>query len=375
MRSIPSRQRLLAAVWLAAFVVAAAGPVRAAPTAQETLGWQLLGGPGGRITQVTSASPTEWYVVTAGGVNRGIDESPWFQTGSVRRGYALYRTTDAGATWSPRTNDLPPGPITALAFDNGTDTLLAAVQGSGDIFTRRYGLWRSENHGLTWAQAALGRDDLLIRRIARSAEDRYLYLGATDSSKYPTSLILRSADNGASWQTFHALRFGQRPGSVLVDLTPHPTDPDRLYLTTYGGELYLSDNAGETWHLPGRPEEPPLPPWSGPARLALSPDAPETAWVLRGVLSAAPATLVLERSSDGGETWRGVAVAGLPAQVRALTLAATGGETLLLATMAGAYRSVDGGATWRLLEGPLSAGSVVEFRHPGRRQPGSFRQP
>ena len=338
------------------------------PTAaQETpLSWQPLGGPGGRITHLAAApGGVELYAVSATVVHRRDDQTQWRETGGLFRSDALYRSADAGVTWQPLTNDLPPGEITALYADPATGDLWVAVQGSGDPLTRRAGLWRSRDRGDHWAPVALGRADLNIWRIGRGAGGRTLYLGATDAAsaavKYPSSLVLRSDDDGRAWTSFTALRYEQRPGSLLADLMPHPTISNTLFITTLGGELYVSADAGETWGLPGNPDNPPPPGWIGAARLAISPDQPDRLLLVRQPTGISPAPFLFERSADGGITWTPFPASGLEAGGAARALIALPGGVFLLNTGIATYRSTDDGATWQHLEGPLSSGDVAEF--------------
>jgi photosystem II stability/assembly factor-like uncharacterized protein len=345
-------------------------PATAAAAREIPLGWQPLGGPGGRISHLAVVSASDlppqgayWYAVAVGGVNRRDDQTQWRTSGNVYWSNALYRSQDGGATWLPLTNDLPPGSISALYVDPPTGTLYAAVQGRGDDFTRRYGLWRSRDQGASWEQVPLGQNDLVIRRISRSTSGggRELYLGAIAAVKYPSSYVFRSTDDGATWTRVQALRYEQSPGSTLVDLIPHPRDPARLFITTYGGEIYRSTDGGTTWLAPPRPEGAPPRTWPGSARLAISPDQPETMLVTRGQGGTNPTELTIERSTDGGITWTRQPTTGLPAKGGANIMAALKGGVFLLSTDAGAYRSADGGATWQLLEGPLNSGEVAEF--------------
>ena len=343
-----------------------------APTAaqESALGWQALGGPGGRVMQLAAApNGADLYAVAVAGVNRRDDQTQWRDTGGVFLSHALYRSRDGGVSWAPVTNDLIPGAISALYVDPVTGDLLTGLQGAGDYFTRRYGLWRSRDQGASWERVALGSDSLNVLRITRGADGRYLYLGVTEASKYPSSYVYRSADDGLTWDRFLALRYEQRPGSTMVDLVAHPTDPNRLFIATYGGEVYISADAGETWRLPGQPENPPLSDPSGPAWLVINPDHPRTLLVARGRSGSIPGDLTVARSADGGTTWARVAVTGLPAQGGVRSLAALAGDIYLLNTDMGAFRSADGGVTWQPLEGPLNSGGVAEFCPlPGARQ-------
>ncbi|MCX6028333.1 MAG: hypothetical protein NT169_03395 [Chloroflexi bacterium] len=362
-----SVQGLLAALfgllWLVGAMPAAAQEIPAS--------WQALGGPGGRITHLTAAPDgAELYAATATVVHRRDNQTQWRDTGDIFRSDALYRSADAGATWQPLTNDLPPGAITALYADPVTGDLYVAIQGSGDALTRRQGLWRSSDRGDHWAPVDLGRADLNIWRIARGAGGRTLYLGGADAAgtaavTSPSSLVLRSNDDGRTWTSFTALRYEQRPGSLLTDLIPHPTISNTLFITTLGGELYVSADAGETWRLPGNPENPPPPGWIGAAHLAISLDQADRLLLVRQPSGISPAPFVFERSTDGGITWTTISLrstaTGVDAGGAALSLAAAPGDVFLLSTGTATYRSADGGVAWQHLEGPLSSGGVAEF--------------
>lgn len=321
--------------------------------------WQPLSGPAGRITQITGrADGAELYAASITAVNRREDQTQWFETGALARADAIYGSFDNGSTWHPLTNDLPPGPISALYADATNDQLYAAVQSAGDDAVRRAGLWLSTNHGQQWRQLPLGRDDLVIRRIARGANS-YLYIGAVDAGPSPNSYVYRLSDAG-TWTAVQVLRFEQRPSSLLADLILHPSIPTRLFITTYGGDLFISDDSGQTWALSGAPNAQ-FETGSSPAQLAIRPDRPEIAVLARG---GGAGGIAVERSTDGGQTWRAVMAAGLPAQGGLRALVALRDGIFLLNTAAGTYRSTDEGTSWQPLEGALNSGGVSQFLVP-----------
>lgn len=330
-----------------------------APATAQTppVTWQALGGPDGPLTHLAAApAGRTLYAVTVANVSRADDETQWLDRYRSSIAYALYRSTDAGATWQPATNDLPPGTISAVYTDPANGDLLAAVQAFGDTFTRRYGLWRSSDAGANWQQAPLGRNDLIIRRIVRNANGGALLLGAIAGEKYPNSYIYRYA-NG-QWTAVQALRYEQRPGSILLDLFVHARDPQRLFLLTYGGDVFMSADGGQTWALSVRPDEGALPE-ARQARLALRPDQPDTLLLVREGAGDAPPAVY--RSTDAAASWRKLSIAGLPAGVKPQALLALAGGIFVLNTSGGTFRSTDNGAAWQPLEGPLSSGAVAEF--------------
>ncbi len=324
--------------------------------------WQPLGGPGGRITHLSATSDgTDLYAVSLTGVNRRDDGTQWYDSGSARRSDALYRSEDGGATWQPATNDLPPGSITALHVDSDSGDVYVGAQSLDGAS----GLWHSPDWGRHWQPVSLDQatppsDGLLIRRITRDAGGRYLYLGTTGTGERPDSYIYRSNDNGRTWSVYPAVLYGQRPGGILANLIPHPTRPDRSFITTYGGELLVSNDAGQTWNLVGEPASSPEA-GTNPAQLAFSPDAPDSALLVRGPNSPDADAIAIAASTDGGTTWQTVPATGLPTRDGPRALAALPGGIFLLNTTSGTYRSPDGGATWQPLEGALSAGGVAEF--------------
>jgi len=243
---------------------------------------------------------------------------------------------------------------------------------AADAADRRSPLWRSGDAGLHWTPLPLPKasptaSSLIIRQIARGADDRYLYLGATAEDGSTVSYIYRSGDDGLTWTTFEVLRNDQQPADTLADLIPHPSRSDRLFITTYAGDVLVSEDAGATWRSVVQ-----QPAGIGadvtPAQLAFRPDMPDVALLVRGQSMPGAGALTVARSSDGGLTWRLVAASGLPSQDAALALAALRGGTYLLNTSTGTFRSVDGGVTWQPLEGALSSGGVAEFLAPAAAQ-------
>lgn len=385
-------------VWWGNGAAPAAGG--AAPALQATvLGWQPLGGPTGRVTHL-AAEPggAHLYAVMDIRARRKDDQTLWQREGNLIQGSALYRSTDGGLTWQPATNNLVPGRITALYVDAKTGALYAAVEDRPSSPFPGGSLWRSDDQGSHWVRVRLGRDDLDVRRITRTADGAYLLLGAVaPAGQGPAeagsaeSLVLRSRDGGLNWESLPARPVEPGPADTLADLIAHPAQPDRLFITTDGGQLWQSDDAGQTWRrlLPDRSPQPaptttPSEPSeaarasgeaqigdAGRAFLGIAPDNPDLMLALRqeaavtGASSdagaaAAPA-LSVRRSTDGGVSWSRLTVAGLPAGTRPKTLVALPAGIFLLNTSVGTYRSTDRGDTWQLLEGPLSNGGAAAF--------------
>jgi photosystem II stability/assembly factor-like uncharacterized protein len=374
------------------------------PAPQDApLSWLPLGGPSGSISYL-SADPGAATVYAAVEIisNRREDQTLWSTEGTPVRSAALYRSQDGGATWQPATNNLIPGPITALLADQESGTVWVGLQstqsaGVGPAETgtdQQSSLWASRDQGAHWQPVPLGEEGLRIRRISRGAKGDQLLLGATGASaapgQKPASYVLRSNDGGATWESTRLPTDDQRPDSVLTDLIPHPVAANRLFVTTGAGEIYASSDLGRTWVVAlgasPAPASPPTPPPGGNLRqpsatptpagtsaevvartvyLAIAPDRPDLLLAARAESPSGSAgmasRLALQRSTNAGATWSAVPVSGLPAEALPNTLAALPASGYLLSTNFGSYRSTDGGTTWQLLEGPLSSGDVSTF--------------
>ncbi len=323
-------------------------------------GWQPLGGPAGRISHL-AASPdgADLYAVSSAAARRRDDQTQWQTGGREVRSDALYRSQDGGLTWQALTNDLPPAPITALYADTDGRRLFVGLQ---DVVQGCCGgLWGSLDRGATWTRIPLGRDGLTIQRIARSAGGRHLLVVATAADSNPASTLYRSTDDGRTWTARDVLLADQPPGDVLTDLIPASGDASLLFAATRNGRLYRSADAGDTWNL--QPLAFDMGQAAAPVnvRLVISPDNGDALLLARSATSERPDRLDIERSEDGGRSWRRLAAGGLSSQTIVGALSALRNSVYLLDSDQGAFRSTDGGTTWQPLEGPLSAGQVAEF--------------
>ncbi len=143
----------------------------------------------------------------------------------------------------------------------------------------------------------------------------------------------------------------------------HPTDPARLFFTTEGGELWESRDTGMTWMRVALPVSFAAAGRTGAALLAIETTNPASMLLARNMDAGPEACVVVASSRDGGATWRMQGDVS-PVHGDLTAFASLPDGAFLLATSAGSYRSNDGGASWQLLEGPLSSGSVSAFLTP-----------
>lgn len=245
----------------------------------------------------------------------------WFVGGADG---GVWRSSDAGASYEPLTDDLPTTAVGAIAIDPQNPQTIYVGTGEANFAQHsRYGLgiYKSTDLGQTWqhlAQSALaGR--CIARLIVNPQNSSQLFAAVTRAGGFPELAAARG----------------------------HP-------LATGPVGVFRSDDAGETWtHLVnGLPDR-------SATDLTLNPLNPLNLVAGIGHIFGDPAN-GLYRSLDGGASWSKLAgglpttgigrlsvsmAPSLPARVYTMITrsadAAGGGASSL-----GAWRSDDGGATW-----------------------------
>lgn len=224
-------------------------------------------------------------------------------------GNGIYRSTDAGATW---TNiGLTTGGNTGRIAINpqNTDIIFAAML--GDLFqnTPDRGIYRTENGGASWEKVLFVNDstggiDVCINpenpnivyastweRVRRYNRRDYNGLG---------SRIYRSEDGGDTWEMLtNGLPVGANELSKIT-LCIAPSDPDILYAGIVGTgdklkDIYKTTNGGDTWvalNCATEVNTTAQDNWFGGVRVNPN-DADEVYWV----------GFITSRSLDGGLTW------------------------------------------------------------------------
>ena len=125
-----------------------------------------------------------------------------------------------------------------------------------------------------------------------------------------------------------------------------PDNPNRIFLGTSAGRLYVSDDAGSTWSLFAH---------LGDGfdfvldNIAIDPHQPKTMYV--AAWSIEQNTGELFKTRDGGHSW--TTLKGMHGKsIRSLTMSPSDPKVLVAGALDGVFRSLDGGDSWNLISPP-----------------------
>ena len=301
--------------------------------------WELVGptNVGGRMTCLV-CDPTRPDVIWAGAAGGGV-----------------WASTDAGGTWRPLWHTQPSLNVGALAIDPRSPQTLYCGTGEANLSADSYpgvGLFRSTDAGATWSLLAPARSALIPTRIGALAVDpfnsQHIRLGGgTYSAGLPSGLFV-SRDGGLTWarETFVATQ-----EHWCHDVLFHPTKQGTLYATftergAHNG-IWRSTNGGQTWQqlLSGLP----APEQFGRTRLAIAPSKPNVLYAQ--VADHREGVLGVFRSANSGDTWQNVAGTHFPKEGQmsygnSIVVHPTN-ENHVLCGGVDLHRTRDGGKTWQ----------------------------
>ena len=260
-------------------------------------------------------------------------------------GDGVYRSTDGGKTWV--NTGLSEGlQISALSIHpNNPDDVLVAVLGHPYGPNEQRGVYHTLDGGKNWDKV-LGPDvntgAVALSRDAKNPNVIYADLwsarqGPWENGQWEgaTSGLWKTEDNGAHWKP---LKKGLPAEVGRIGISVSPSDPNRAYalVDAEKGGLYRSDDAGESWRLM---EDQPRT-WgrgSDFAEVRVDPTNPDVVYI---------ANTSVYKSSDGGAHF--LCIKGAPGgdDYHTIWINPKHPDHLLIASDQGATISVNGGETW-----------------------------
>lgn len=256
--------------------------------------WECVGPTniGGRMTSVVchSQDPERLLAGAAGG--------------------GLWRSDDAGRSWTALWHDEPTLTIGSLAVDPSNSDVAYCGTGEANLSADSHpgvGLYRSIDWGANWQILATSNGAGIPNRIGALAVDPFdsdhIALGGIGYALGAASGMYTSRDGGVSWtQITSIFPSAHWCHAVLF----HPTRKDRLYATftarSVRNGVWRSDDGGVSWsHLTnGFPD----PSFMERTSIAIAPSRPDVMFAC--VADKEGGVLGIYRSANGGDSWTDV---------------------------------------------------------------------
>jgi photosystem II stability/assembly factor-like uncharacterized protein len=312
-----------------------------------------------KAMEYRSIGPYRGGRVTA--VSGVIGERDTFYMGST--GGGVWKTTDAGRTWDNVSDgQFHSGSVGAVAVAPSDSNVIYAGMGSACIrgnVSPGDGIYRSIDAGKTWSHSGLDDAGQIGSIRVHPGDPDRVWVAVLGHAFGPSEQrgVYRTADGGESWE--RVLFVSDRAGAV--DLALDPNNPRVLYAAiwqvvrkpwalTSGGEdsgLYRSVDGGETWEeltegLPGGIK--------GRIGVSVSGARAGRVWALIEAEGGG-----LFRSDDGGDTFRRInedREFRQRAWYYTHVFADPGDENTVYILNVGMWRSVDGGKDFEFVRAP-----------------------
>ncbi len=295
----------------------------------------------------------------------------WVGTGEIlmaRSSYAgtgVFKSTDAGLTWTNMglhdTHHIP----RVLIDPKDPNVVYVAALGHNYSFNDERGVFKTTDGGYSWDRKLFIADNVgIVELVMDPSDNQILYAAAWERDRKAwnnvitgkESALYKSVDGGSSWKRLtkglptgefigrFGLAISSRDPNVVYALVDNRTPSEER--RRYRGEVYRSDDKGETWR---RTHEEDVPTGIGYdfCLIRVSPDNTDEIYVLGNKLI---------RSKDGGKTFEPTGetiVHLLPNDIRVMHLDMhemwidpKNPDRLWLGNDGGVYCSYDRGTTW-----------------------------
>ena len=293
---------------------------------------------------VAPSDPNIIYVGSGEGLQR-----PDLATGD-----GIYKSTDAGKTWTHMQNLRDAQQITAILVDpKDPSRVFVAAEGHPYGPNAERGVFRSTDGGQTFAKVLYKDENTGAADLAfdpSNPQTIYAVLWAARVAPWEVrsgesfisagSGLFKSTDGGSTWRPLTKGLPTSDDGLSRIGIAVAQSEPNRVYATveakTKGAGVYRSDDAGESWKLVnsdrrigGR--------GPGAMGIAVAPDNPDIIYV---------ANTTTWKSTDAGKTFVGFKGAPGGDDYQRIWISSEYPQIIALSADQGTVISVNGGATW-----------------------------
>jgi len=297
--------------------------------------------------------------ITATGV-RGQPSTFYF--GAV--GGGVWKTTNAGETWTPIFDREPIASIGAMAVAPSDPNVIYVGSGEADMreaITYGNGMYKSTDAGSTWTHIGL-EDSQQIGRVLVDPQNADIVFAAALGHAYAPNAqrgVFRSTDGGKNWE--RVLFKDENTGAIDLGFDPRDSriiyaslwatrrPPWNVYPPSYGpgSGLYKSTDGGNTWDQiagHGLPSE-----GLGRIGIAVAPTEPDRVYLVVDAKQGG-----VYRSDDAGQNWvltdPEPRIWGRGWYFGAITVYPKNPDIVYVCNTS-TYRSVDGGKSFDAIKG------------------------
>ena len=179
--------------------------------------------------------------------------------GNVSSGYGIWKTEDAGKTWSRAGLEKSRHVPRIVTHPDDYNTVYAAVLGNIYKPTENRGVYKSTDGGKNWEKILFSNEQAgAVDLIMDPNNPRILYASTWNVQRTPYSLssggegsaLWKSTDSGESWKEISKNKGFPKDTLGIIGVTVSPVNSDRVWAIVENkenGGVYRSEDGGETW--------------------------------------------------------------------------------------------------------------------------------
>ncbi|MEK7631329.1 MAG: YCF48-related protein [Patescibacteria group bacterium] len=151
----------------------------------------------------------------------------------------VFISPDTGTTWAQKVfvRQEAKGPVTISGSNIGFFAFHPSTSDTFYVSTQQQGLWKTEDAGETWSP--LGLTTGYVQGFTQDVANPALMFAGFQNT------IQKSTDGGTTWTVVYT----NQPGNAVTQVQLNPHNAQEVFATTNGGVLLKSDDEGVTWRI------------------------------------------------------------------------------------------------------------------------------